>query len=247
MVGLGVKPDKFTYSSVFKACGYELDLSFGKEVHKCIEGSYFFLVKDGIILGADTRATEGPIVVDKNYMVTSQILELHRRAIAVSPGYQGHVSAALVLGGVDITGPHLHNIYPHGSTDTLPYATMGSGSLAAMAMFESNYKEGLSEALRSRTAFAAGKAFFITNLDPMKLWDFVSLLFGGLGYPRPRFKVPAKWFLFVAVISNWLHEKLEQRDAHSVLTPIVHQLSCSMTFNCSEARNHIGYSPIVSL
>ncbi|KAL3596646.1 hypothetical protein D5086_008283 [Populus alba] len=58
--------------------------------------------------------------------------------------YQGHVSAALVLGGVDCTGPHLHTIYPHGSTDTLPFATMGSGSLAAMAVFESKYKEGLS-------------------------------------------------------------------------------------------------------
>ena len=34
-------------------------------------------------------------------------------------------------------------IYPHGSTDTLPYATMGSGSLAAMSVFESKYKEGL--------------------------------------------------------------------------------------------------------
>ncbi|KAF9596636.1 hypothetical protein IFM89_012759 [Coptis chinensis] len=74
------------------------------------------------------------------------------------------------------------------------------------------------EALRSRTAFVTGKAFFITNLDPMKLWDFVSLI------RRPRFKVPAKLFLFVAVLPNWLHEKLEQRDAHSVLTPIVHQL-----------------------
>lgn len=36
-------------------------------------------------------------------------------------------------------------IYPHGSTDTLPYATMGSGSLAAMAIFESKYREGLSK------------------------------------------------------------------------------------------------------
>lgn len=35
-------------------------------------------------------------------------------------------------------------IYPHGSTDTLPFATMGSGSLAAMAVFESKYREGLS-------------------------------------------------------------------------------------------------------
>lgn len=57
--------------------------------------------------------------------------------------YQGYVSAALVLGGVDVTGPHLFTVYPHGSTDSLPYCTMGSGSLNAMAVFESGYKEGL--------------------------------------------------------------------------------------------------------
>lgn len=53
--------------------------------------------------------------------------------------YQGHVSAALVLGGVDINGPHIYSIHPHGSTDCLPYTTMGSGSLAAMSVFECNY------------------------------------------------------------------------------------------------------------
>ncbi|CAL4965765.1 unnamed protein product [Urochloa decumbens] len=137
---------------------------------------------DGVVLGADTRATEGPIVADKNCekihyvapniyccgagtaadteavtdMVSSQ-LELHRYATGRESRvvttltllkshlfrYQGHVSAALVLGGVDCTGPHLHTVYPHGSTDTLPFATMGSGSLAAMSVFESKYKEGL--------------------------------------------------------------------------------------------------------
>ena len=54
--------------------------------------------------------------------------------------YQGHIGAALVLGGVDHTGAHLYSIYPHGSTNKLPYATMGSGSLAAMSVFEDRYK-----------------------------------------------------------------------------------------------------------
>ncbi|GAQ81838.1 20S proteasome regulatory subunit beta protein [Klebsormidium nitens] len=138
--------------------------------------------KDGVVLGADTRATEGDIVCDKNcekihYIapniwccgagtaadtenvtgMISSTLELHRystgrRSRVVTAltllkehlfKYQGHVSAALVLGGVDNTGPHLHTVYPHGSTDTLPYATMGSGSLAAMAVFEAKYKENL--------------------------------------------------------------------------------------------------------
>ncbi|XP_059076258.1 proteasome subunit beta type-7-B-like [Cryptomeria japonica] len=139
--------------------------------------------KDGVILGADTRATEGPIVCDNNcekihyiapniyccgagtaadteavtgfvyifllflgeYLSLSMQLVVSALTILKSHlfGYQGHVSAALVLGGVDITGTHLHTVYPHGSTDTLPFATMGFGSLAAMAMFESRYKEGL--------------------------------------------------------------------------------------------------------
>jgi len=138
--------------------------------------------KDGVVLGADTRSTNGPCVADKNcekihYIapniyccgagtaadteaVTSMVsssMELHRMAtnrqsrvitaLTILKGhlfkYQGHVSAALVLGGYDLTGPHLHTVYPHGSTDTLPYVTMGSGSLAAMSVFESGFKENM--------------------------------------------------------------------------------------------------------
>merc|ERR1712113_397418 len=58
--------------------------------------------------------------------------------------YQGYVGCALVLGGVDVTGSHLYQIYPHGSTDKLPFTSMGSGSLAAMSVLETEYKEDLS-------------------------------------------------------------------------------------------------------
>lgn len=57
--------------------------------------------------------------------------------------HQGHVSAALILGGVDRTGASLYTVYPHGSTDRLPFVTMGSGSLAAMAVFESGWVPNL--------------------------------------------------------------------------------------------------------
>ena len=97
---------------------------------------------------ADTEATTA--------LISSQ-LELHRMATGKQPRmvtactmlkrmlfrYQGNVSAALVLGGVDCDGPSLFMVYPHGSTDKLPYGTMGSGSLAAMAVFESQYKSGM--------------------------------------------------------------------------------------------------------
>ncbi|XP_054156675.1 proteasome subunit beta type-7-like [Oppia nitens] len=154
--------------------------------------------KDGVILGADTRATADTIVADKNckkihylapnmyccgagtaadtFFVTNMIssqLELHRlntgKVVPVVAAnqllkqylfrYQGHVGAALVLGGVDNNGPKLFCIHPHGSTDSLPYVTMGSGSLAAMAVFESGWKPdmNLEEAKKLvRDAIAAG-------------------------------------------------------------------------------------------
>lgn len=89
-------------------------------------------------------------------MIASQ-LELHRlntgRVVPVCTAntlikqmlfrYQGHVGAALILGGHDLDGPQLYCIYPHGSTEKLKYTTMGSGSLAAMAVFESRWKPDL--------------------------------------------------------------------------------------------------------
>lgn len=64
----------------------------------------------------------------------------------VTKRHQGQIGAALVLGGIDETGPHLFTVAPHGSTDKLPYVTMGSGSLAAMAVFESGWSPKMTRA-----------------------------------------------------------------------------------------------------
>lgn len=75
--------------------------------------------------------------------------------------YQGYVSAALVLGGVDVDGPFLGTIAPHGSTDRLPFVAMGSGSLAAMGVLESGYKDNMTveEAKQLVTAAICGGIF----------------------------------------------------------------------------------------
>lgn len=57
--------------------------------------------------------------------------------------HQGHIGAYLVVAGVDPTGVHLFTVHAHGSTDKLPYVTMGSGSLAAMAIFETRWQKNL--------------------------------------------------------------------------------------------------------
>jgi len=136
----------------------------------------------GVILGADTRATEGPIIADKNCekihyisdnikcagagtaadtefttaMISSN-MQLHSLSTNRQPRvvtaltmlkqmlfrYQGQVGAYLVLGGYDINGPQLFTVAAHGSTDKLPYVTLGSGSMAAMSVFETRWKAGM--------------------------------------------------------------------------------------------------------
>lgn len=133
-------------------------------------------------IAADTRATSGPIVADKNceklHYISPQIwcagagtaadtefttalissqLELHSLSTGRKPRvvtcmtllkqhlfrHQGHIGAYLVVAGCDPTGTHLFTVHAHGSTDKLPYVTMGSGSLAAMSVFETQWKPDL--------------------------------------------------------------------------------------------------------
>ena len=92
--------------------------------------------------------------------VVTAMTQLKRRLFQ----YQGNVSAALVLGGADVTGAHLYTIYPHGSTDKLPFVSMGSGSLAAMAVLESGFADDLSEADAVALVAAAIRAGIFNDL-----------------------------------------------------------------------------------
>ncbi|MBN3324400.1 PSB7 protein, partial [Atractosteus spatula] len=100
--------------------------------------------------------------------------------------YQGYIGAALVLGGVDCTGPHLYSIYPHGSTDKLPYVTMGSGSLAAMAVFEDRYKQDMeSEYSRLLCSTVAYLGIF-NDLGSGSNIDLCVITKGKVDYLRPH-------------------------------------------------------------
>merc|ERR1712137_1508939 len=182
------------------------------------------IFKDGVILGADTRATEGNIIADKNCfkihymapniycagagtavdleMTTLQMssqLELHRlntgRTVKVATAtrmlkqmlfrYQGHISAALVLGGMDVTGPHLYTIYPHGSTDKLPYVTMGSGSLAAMSVFESGFKKDMERGEAEQLVRQAIRAGIFNDLGSGSNVDICVITKDKVDYLRP--------------------------------------------------------------
>ncbi|KAF6994152.1 hypothetical protein CFC21_010926 [Triticum aestivum] len=175
---------------------------------------------DGVVLGADTRATEGPIVADKNcekiHFMAPNIYCCGAGTAADTEAVTGHVSAALVLGGVDVTGPHLHTVYPHGSTDTLPFATMGSGSLAAMSVFESKYREGLTREEGIALVAEAIRAGIFNDLGSGSNVDVCVITKGNTEYlrnhelPNPRTFVSSKGYSFNKGHTEVLSTKITQ-------------------------------------
>ncbi|URE48578.1 Reticulon [Musa troglodytarum] len=96
---------------------------------------------------------------------------------------------------------------------------------------------------------AGGQAYFITNMEPIKFWEFMSLILEGLGYKRPSTKIPVTFMMPIAHMVESTY-KLLSRYGMPVpqLTPSrIRLLSCNRTFNCSKAKDQIGYEPIVSL
>lgn len=96
---------------------------------------------------------------------------------------------------------------------------------------------------------AAGQAYFVTNMEPIKFWEFVSRILEGLGYQRPKIKVPAFVIMPIAHLVEWTYRLLGPYGMKvPQLTPSrVRLLSCSRSFDCSKAKDRLGYSPLVSL
>lgn len=224
------------------------------------------IYKNGVVLGADTRATSGSIVADKNCekihylapnmyccgagtaadteMTTNLIssnLEFQRltykrpsRIVCAMTmlkqhlfKHQGHIGAALVLGGIDpVTGPTLYSIAPHGSTDKLPYVTMGSGSLAAMAVFEDGYKPDLSREEAIKLVSDAILAGIFNDLGSGSNVDVVVLEKAEKG-PSKLDLNPAN----VEILRNYIKPNERPEKPHSYLYPRGTTGKCFIYFN----------------
>jgi 20S proteasome subunit beta 2 len=131
--------------------------------------------------------------------------------------YQGHIGAYLVVAGVDPTGTHLFTVHAHGSTDKLPYVTMGSGSLAAMSVFETQWRGKLtrdeavalcSEAIMAGIFNDLGSG---SNVDVAVLTAEKTTLMRN--YIRPNERVPKlKSYAFRKGTTAVLNEKVIKKE-----------------------------------
>lgn len=93
---------------------------------------------------------------------------------------------------------------------------------------------------------AAGKAYFISQGQPVYLWDWINALFQRCDVPEISRSVPFALAYGVGAVSEVAHRLLKAEQEPRMTRFLAEQLAKSHYFSCERARNDLGYSSIVS-
>ncbi|KAM0929906.1 hypothetical protein ACQ4PT_001275 [Festuca glaucescens] len=99
---------------------------------------------------------------------------------------------------------------------------------------------------------SGGKAYFITNMEPVNMWDFLYMILEDLGYhSRFRLRIPLYLLMPITCLVDWSYNNILSRCGMrkpGVLTSTsIKYATLNRTFNCNNAAEQLGYKPIVSL
>lgn len=94
---------------------------------------------------------------------------------------------------------------------------------------------------------AAGKSYFISNGEPMPLWDLINAILEAAGAPRVDKSVPA-WAAWTAGLAlEAVYSGLNLQGEPRMTRFLASELSTAHWFDISAARRDLGYQPKVSV
>jgi len=94
---------------------------------------------------------------------------------------------------------------------------------------------------------AWGKAYFISDGEPVKLWEMVNRLLEVSGIDPVRKRIGTRAAINTASFVEKQHRWRKKKQAPRITRFLVHELSSSHWFDISRARNTLFYKPIVSI
>ncbi|OQU92432.1 3beta-hydroxysteroid-dehydrogenase/decarboxylase isoform X2 [Sorghum bicolor] len=99
---------------------------------------------------------------------------------------------------------------------------------------------------------SGGKAYFITNMEPMNMWDFLDTVQEELGYKRmSKIRIPTIIIKPASYLIDWAYRVVFSHFGISqpqVLTPTrIRYITLNRTYSCNKAVEELGYKPIVTL
>ena len=102
-------------------------------------------------------------------------------------------------------------------------------------------------ALQTPQAAAAGKAYFITNGEPVLLWEWINELLRGVGEPPVTKKISLGAASALGALCEASWRVLPLRDEPPMTRFIAAELAKDHWFDISAARRDLGYEPRISM
>lgn len=102
-------------------------------------------------------------------------------------------------------------------------------------------------ALMYDDSIAAGRSYFITNNQPVVLWDWINDLLQRLGEPPVRRKISADTAAAIGLACELIWRLFRLRSEPPMTRFIAEQLSSAHWFTMDAARGDLGYRPRVSM
>lgn len=128
---------------------------------------------------------------------------------------------------------------------------IGDGSNLVDFTYVANITHGMILAMESLApnSPSCGKAYNITNDEPIPFWDFMAKILTGLNYPAPTKSLPYKFVYFIAWLTQLLCWVI---SPFMKITPTLTPLKVALAgthhyYSCARAKEDIGYSPSVGL
>jgi nucleoside-diphosphate-sugar epimerase len=93
----------------------------------------------------------------------------------------------------------------------------------------------------------SGRIYFISNGEPIYLWDMVNHILNAAGLPPVKKSIPKAVAYFMGALMEWVYTGLRIRSEPKMTRFLANELSRSHWFDISAARQDLGYVPEVSL
>lgn len=125
---------------------------------------------------------------------------------------------------------------------------VGDGSNLVDISYVDNVAYGHVLAAKNLTSnqSAKGEAYFISQGEPVNLWDWIDTLFGMMDVEKISKQVPFKTAYRVGASLELFHFLFRRRTEPKMTRFLAEQLAKSHYFSCDKAKKDLGYEPLVS-
>jgi len=151
--------------------------------------------------------------------------------------------------------PHL--IWGPGDNHLLPRLLARAGQLARIGsrpnLVDTVYLDNAADAhllaaeRLSPGSPVAGKVYFISQGEPVPMWEMVNRLLLAAGAPPVTRTVPVWLALVLACVFETAHKVAGNPGEPRLTRFVVHELSTAHWFDISAARRDLGYGPRISI